>query len=62
MICRIQLVCPNNVHSVGFFRSLLERDLKTDSASTVKVALITRPPSSKTFLSSSAVSGLECNS
>ena len=46
----------------GFFRSLLERDLKTDSVSMVEATLMTRPPSSKMFLSSSAVSGLECSS
>eukprot|EP00959_Pyramimonas_sp_CCMP1952_P039875 833706-Pyramimonas_sp.AAC.1 len=26
-------MCPDRVRSVGFFRSLLDKDLKTDSAS-----------------------------
>eukprot|EP00959_Pyramimonas_sp_CCMP1952_P368685 7722727-Pyramimonas_sp.AAC.1 len=34
--CRIQLMCPKSVHSVGFFPSLLDKDLTTDSASMAK--------------------------
>eukprot|EP00959_Pyramimonas_sp_CCMP1952_P162030 3387736-Pyramimonas_sp.AAC.1 len=32
IICRIHLMCPKSAHSVGFFRSWLDDDLKTSSA------------------------------
>eukprot|EP00959_Pyramimonas_sp_CCMP1952_P427167 8946479-Pyramimonas_sp.AAC.1 len=46
IICRIQFMCPRRVHSVGFFKSLLGKGLKTDSASMVKVTSMFRPPNS----------------
>ena len=48
---RNQLMCPSNVRSAGTFRSLLDSDLNTDSASTVRVTSILIPPFSRSDLS-----------
>eukprot|EP00959_Pyramimonas_sp_CCMP1952_P190274 3980114-Pyramimonas_sp.AAC.1 len=37
---------PKRVHSIGFFKSLLDKDLKTASASMAKVTLVHRPHNS----------------
>eukprot|EP00959_Pyramimonas_sp_CCMP1952_P408989 8571007-Pyramimonas_sp.AAC.1 len=49
IICRIQLMCPKRVHSVGFFKALLDNDYRTDAASMVRVTLMPRPPNSSIY-------------
>eukprot|EP00959_Pyramimonas_sp_CCMP1952_P004573 95678-Pyramimonas_sp.AAC.1 len=47
IINRIQLMRPNRGHSVGFLRSLLDQDLKTDTASIVSVIMKPGQPNSE---------------
>ena len=48
---RNQLMCPSSVRSAGTFRSLLDKDLNTDSASTVRVTSILSHPCTRSDLS-----------
>eukprot|EP00959_Pyramimonas_sp_CCMP1952_P232727 4863715-Pyramimonas_sp.AAC.1 len=51
------MVCPKRVRSISFFKSLLDKDLKTDSASMVKVTLMLRPPNPSMSFNWVGVSG-----
>eukprot|EP00959_Pyramimonas_sp_CCMP1952_P060476 1263522-Pyramimonas_sp.AAC.1 len=46
VICRMQLVRPKRVHRVSLCKSLLDKDVKTDSAPMVKVTWLLRQPNS----------------
>eukprot|EP00959_Pyramimonas_sp_CCMP1952_P119603 2501073-Pyramimonas_sp.AAC.1 len=50
-------MCPKRVHAVEFFKSLLDKDLNTDSASMAKVTSMLRPPNSSMSCNCAGVSG-----